>query len=868
MARSGRLRVVALALVAVQLLSIVAAAHAAGETKRETKHRQGGEDSAASDIAALRAELANLKEQVQRQGHMLDERGTGARRGPEQAEGGASPRVVGAAAMSMTHLRETSPEAAAAAERHGAAIEHHYIVGLRGHATEEHVERVKAHARAAARAKHGAEEGHVEVTRSFSHALRGFSARLTPEVRAELAAHEDVSFVVPDRVLLPAQSGAQSTSELFFPAGTGTPLPDFSTGTRIEPSPWAANLSAWHLDRLDGSKPLDGKYQRGTVDGANVDIYVLDTGIFANHPEFGSRVLNAPPPPPRPPPPTPTTPTPTTPSLPASTPLPPPCRTTDLRFHGTAVASVAAGSTLGAAPGATILALKVFAHQDRSNPTSNCFAMTSSSSVIAGMDAAIASMNSRTGRKAVVLLGVVSASLSVGNLLTYDPAYNDAVTRLRNVGAVVVTAAGNDASDSCTALPGNTPNVINVGASDQDDYRAGFSNWGSCVTLFAPGQNILAAMKPYEIDTGSFETGSKAYFVITDHSIYPEGFTADRTVVHGTSFSAALAAGVIALYRQAFPSATVATVESAVKTGALSGALVATSLRTGSPDLLLSVKNLVLPGFASTVGSPAYNASLVQATVSGCSSLRETLANKPKDLYRVLTRWYRVVGDWSVEAAAAGVPYLYSTPQQITGVFVARLRVEQDRINFRISVGNYSEFSRPEMYLYIGSPSMPSYQRISSSESASSGLQRVYIHSPFTLKSGTYYVLVQGWRYSAADYRAFSREFRLDTTDDSCATPPGAELTTGSGQSCSALELTPCGQAVIISTPQNNLAVAIGKSLESVYKDVIPQSYDYDGNNYYFVHYRSVVSRVILPTITSSGGSARVFIVHVALELI
>eukprot|EP00741_Cyanophora_paradoxa_P014692 tig00020816_g14170.t1 len=248
-------------------------------------------------MAALKAELASLRAQlhthvsneraVNEHGHVHRSRGPGTDLAAEQPN--EAPRVIGAAAMSMSHLRDTSPEVAAAIERHGASLEHHYIVGLRGHATEKHVERVKSHARATARAKHGKEEGHVEVTRSFSHALRGFSARLTPEVRAELTAHEDVSFVVPDRVLMPAQS----TSDPFFP--TATPAPDWTTAEAARPlmrsPPWAANLSAWHLDQLDGSKPLDGKYHRGTVDGTNVDIYVLDTGIVANHTEFGSRVV-------------------------------------------------------------------------------------------------------------------------------------------------------------------------------------------------------------------------------------------------------------------------------------------------------------------------------------------------------------------------------------------------------------------------------------------------------------------------------------------------------------------------------------------------------------------------------------------------
>ena len=74
---------------------------------------------------------------------------------------------------------------------------------------------------------------------------------------------------------------------------------------------------------------------------------------------------------------------------------------------------------------------------------------------------------------------------------TMQSAINDAVTR----GTVVVVAAGNENADASTSEPANCDNVIAVGATTRTGGRASFSNYGSRVTLSAPGTFVLSTLK-------------------------------------------------------------------------------------------------------------------------------------------------------------------------------------------------------------------------------------------------------------------------------------------------------------------------------------------------------------------------------------
>ena len=66
-----------------------------------------------------------------------------------------------------------------------------------------------------------------------------------------------------------------------------------------------------------------------------------------------------------------------------------------------------------------------------------------------------------------------------------------AVSAAQNVGALVVAAAGNDNVDAYSVQPANCPGVLAVAASDRAGGKASFSNFGSVISLAAPGVEIV-----------------------------------------------------------------------------------------------------------------------------------------------------------------------------------------------------------------------------------------------------------------------------------------------------------------------------------------------------------------------------------------
>ncbi len=266
-------------------------------------------------------------------------------------------------------------------------------------------------------------------------------------------------------------------------------------------------------DRVDQRLGRDGLYDDGFLTGQGVHIYIIDTGIYEDHHELTNRVGagydfvddDADP--------------------------------ADCHGHGTHVASTAAGEQYGIAKQATLHGVRVL----------GCNGSGSYANVIAGVDHVVAECVGATGR--------CVANMSLGGGVS--PALNAAVDNAVNAGIPFAVAAGNETTDACTRSPASAPAALTVGAVDDNDARAGFSNFGACVDLFAPGVTILGA------------------FI---------GAPDATRVFNGTSMASPHAAGVLAQYLQANPNATPQ--EAAGALAQVAGVNCVADER-GSPDLLL-----------------------------------------------------------------------------------------------------------------------------------------------------------------------------------------------------------------------------------------------------------------------------------------
>ncbi|MDX2298504.1 MAG: S8 family peptidase, partial [Xanthomonadaceae bacterium] len=269
--------------------------------------------------------------------------------------------------------------------------------------------------------------------------------------------------------------------------------------------------ATWGIDRVDqASLPLNGTYIYDT--GApSVRVYVIDTGILASHTQFGGRVVGG------------------------ATAVSDGRGTSDCNGHGTHVSGTIGGSTYGIAKSVTLVPVRVF----------GCTGGAANSTIIAGMDWV------RTNH---VKPAVVNMSLGGPAASTIDTAANNLI----NAGVTVVVAAGNDNQDACNFSPARVANAITVGSTTSTDARSSFSNFGSCLDLFAPGSSITSA-----------------WWTST---------TATNTI-SGTSMASPHVAGAAALVLQGSPSASPATVRNTLVNKATLNKV--TGAGTGSPNRLL-----------------------------------------------------------------------------------------------------------------------------------------------------------------------------------------------------------------------------------------------------------------------------------------
>jgi len=268
----------------------------------------------------------------------------------------------------------------------------------------------------------------------------------------------------------------------------------------------------WGLDRIDQrDRPLNAQYNY-TPTGAGVHAYIIDTGIRATHTQFGGRANGN-----------------------GFTSISDGNGTNDCNGHGTHVSGTVGGSTYGVAKGVTLHPVRVL----------DCAGNGTDATVIAGVDWVAANRTTPA---------VANMSLGGGVSTALDNSINNLIA----AGVTIVVAAGNENQNACNVSPARVPDALTLGSTTSTDARSSFSNWGTCVDLFAPGSSIQSAW--YTSDTAT-------------------------NTISGTSMASPHAAGVAALYLQDNPSASPATVNNAIITTATTGRL--TGIGTGSPNRLL-----------------------------------------------------------------------------------------------------------------------------------------------------------------------------------------------------------------------------------------------------------------------------------------
>jgi subtilisin family serine protease len=315
----------------------------------------------------------------------------------------------------------------------------------------------------------------AKLRQVFSQAINAFSVEMSGEEAAALANSDSrINFIEQDSEVRLDQQG-----------GEVSPIQSVESPATQQTSP-----INWGLDRIDQRTLPLNKIYNYTSTGTGVNVYLIDSGILPTHQEFQGRASIG------------------------SDFVGDGQNGVDNNGHGTHVAGIIGGKTYGVAKGVNLIAVRamdVYGHGD-----------------VETLLQAIEWVKTHHSNPAVV-------NMSLGTI--HSAALDLAVKNSIAAGMTFVLSAGNTNEDACNHSPADVAQAITVGATTRLDQRSDFSNWGKCVTLFAPGSDITSAWY-------SSNTSSK--------------------VLSGTSMAAPFVTGAVALYLKDHPTASPAAVKSAV----------------------------------------------------------------------------------------------------------------------------------------------------------------------------------------------------------------------------------------------------------------------------------------------------------------
>ncbi len=314
----------------------------------------------------------------------------------------------------------------------------------------------------------------------YSHALRGFASSMNETDAKKLALDPSVAYV-------------QEAQRYSIQIVTEESEEDLAEAAEERAQATQSGVT-WGLDRLDQiDRPLDRQYTSHN-EGQGVTAYIIDTGIRTTHEDFGGR------------------------ALPGFSAIDDGRGSVDCNGHGSHVAGTVGGARWGVAKQTKLVAVRVL----------GCGGWGNIAGIIAGIDWVVGN---------ATLPAVANMSLGSGASQVLDDAVRGAVAK----GIVMVLSAGNSNQDACKASPARTLEAITVAASTKGDWRPIFSNYGTCVDLFAPGKSITSVNAADDsgiitmsgTSMSSPHVAGAAALVLAEHRDWRPQEVRDALVTHG-----------------------------------------------------------------------------------------------------------------------------------------------------------------------------------------------------------------------------------------------------------------------------------------------------------------------------------------------